>query len=70
MITFRYGIDRLTPGLALDICRGKITGENLPREAADHGYQEKPGRMLMQIVCGKKNCLWYQYRVSVPYVPP
>ncbi len=27
MATFHYGIDRLTPGLALDICRGKIKGE-------------------------------------------
>lgn len=27
MITFRYGIDRLTPGLALDICRERIKGE-------------------------------------------
>jgi histidine ammonia-lyase len=27
MMTFRYGIDRLTPGLALDICRGRIKGE-------------------------------------------
>jgi len=26
MLTFRYGIDRLTPGLALDICRGNIKG--------------------------------------------
>lgn len=26
MATFRYGIDRLTPGLALDISRGKIRG--------------------------------------------
>ncbi len=34
MITFRYGIDRLTPGLALDICRGRIKGE-ITREVAD-----------------------------------
>jgi histidine ammonia-lyase len=27
MVTFRYGIDRLTPGLALDISRGNIKGE-------------------------------------------
>jgi histidine ammonia-lyase len=27
MVTFRYGIDRLTPGLALDICRGSIKGK-------------------------------------------
>ncbi len=27
MVTFRYGLDRLTPGLALDICRGRIKGE-------------------------------------------
>jgi histidine ammonia-lyase len=27
MITFRYGVDRLTPGLALDICRERIKGE-------------------------------------------
>lgn len=27
MKTFRYGIDRLTPGLALDICRGNTKGE-------------------------------------------
>jgi histidine ammonia-lyase len=26
-MTFRYGIDKLTPGLALDISRGKIKGE-------------------------------------------
>jgi len=34
MVTFRYGIDRLTPGLALDICRGRINGE-LTREVID-----------------------------------
>ncbi len=34
MITFRYGMDRLTPGLALDISRGKIQG-TLTREVAE-----------------------------------
>jgi histidine ammonia-lyase len=34
MIIFRYGIDRMTPGLALDICRGRIKGE-LTRDVAD-----------------------------------
>lgn len=27
---FRYGIDRMTPGLALDICRGTVKGELTP----------------------------------------
>lgn len=40
MITFRYGIDRLTPGLALDICRGRIRGE-LTRETADRINQSR-----------------------------
>jgi histidine ammonia-lyase len=40
MITFRYGIDRLTPGLALDICRGTIKGE-LTREVADRITQNR-----------------------------
>jgi len=30
MTTFRYGIDRLTPGLALDISRGKVQGVLTP----------------------------------------
>jgi len=30
MTTFRYGYDRLTPGLALDLGKGP-SGENLPR---------------------------------------
>ncbi len=34
MITFRYGLDRLTPGLALDISRGKIHG-TLTREVTN-----------------------------------
>ncbi|HLO60634.1 MAG TPA: histidine ammonia-lyase [Bacteroidales bacterium] len=33
MTTFRYGIDRMTPGIAVDICRGTIKGE-LTQEAA------------------------------------
>jgi len=33
MITFRYGIDRLTPGLALDICHGRIIGQLTPEMA-------------------------------------
>jgi histidine ammonia-lyase len=40
MITFRYGIDRLTPGLALDISRGRIKGE-LTREVADRITQNR-----------------------------
>jgi len=34
MTSFRYGIDVLTPGIALDICRGKVRGE-ICREAAE-----------------------------------
>jgi histidine ammonia-lyase len=34
MMTFSYGIDTMTPGLALDICRGKVKGE-LSREVVD-----------------------------------
>jgi histidine ammonia-lyase len=33
MTTFRYGIDRMTPGVAVDICRGIIKGE-LTQDAA------------------------------------
>ena len=40
MITFRYGIDRMTPGLALDICRGRIKGE-LSRDAANKVAQNR-----------------------------
>lgn len=40
MVTFRYGIDHLTPGLALDICRGKIKGE-LSQEVADRITQNR-----------------------------
>ncbi len=40
MITFRYGIDRLTPGLALDICKGRIRGE-LTSEAIERIYQNR-----------------------------
>jgi len=40
MIAFRYGVDRLTPGLALDICRGRIRGE-LTREVADKIMQNR-----------------------------
>ena len=34
MTTFRYGIDRLTPGLALDISRGKVQGVLTPEVTA------------------------------------
>ncbi len=33
IISFRYGIDTLTPGLALDISRGKVKGELCPEAA-------------------------------------
>jgi len=38
MKTFNYGIDRLTPGLALDICRGSIRGE-LTRDTVERVLQ-------------------------------
>jgi histidine ammonia-lyase len=51
MVTFRYGIDRLTPGLALDISRGKIKGE-LTREAADSILKNRAD--VQAIVAGNK----------------
>jgi len=51
MATFRYGIDRLTPGLALDISRGKIKGE-LTREVT--GRIQKNRAEVEQIVAEKR----------------
>jgi len=51
MMIFRYGIDRLTPGLSLDICRGKVNGE-LTREAT--GRIQKNRAEVEAIVAGKK----------------
>ena len=33
METFHYGIDRLSAGIALDICHGRIKGEITPKAA-------------------------------------
>jgi len=51
MKTFHYGIDKLTPGLALDISRGKIRGE-LTHEAA--GAVAKNRNDVEAIVAAKK----------------
>jgi histidine ammonia-lyase len=51
MMIFRYGIDRLTPGLALDICRGRVKGE-LTREAI--GRIQKNRADVDAIVAGNK----------------
>jgi len=51
MAAFRYGIDRLTPGLALDLCRGKIKGE-LTAEVI--GRIQKNRAEVEQIVAEKR----------------
>lgn len=51
MGTFRYGIDRLTPGLALDLCRGRIKGE-LTAEVI--GRIQKNREAVEQIVADKR----------------
>jgi len=54
MITFRYGLDRMTPGLALDICRGRIKGE-LTREVADRIMQN---RSAVDAIVEEKNTVY------------
>lgn len=51
MITFRYGIDRLTPGVALDICRGRMRAE-INAETASRIMKNRAD--VDQIVADKK----------------
>jgi histidine ammonia-lyase len=51
MMAFRYGIDRLTPGLALDISRGKLHAE-ITAEVAARIQKNRTG--VEQIVSGSK----------------
>jgi histidine ammonia-lyase len=51
MTTFRYGIDRLTPGLAMEICRGRMQAQISP-EAADRIQKNRTD--VEQIVSERK----------------
>jgi histidine ammonia-lyase len=59
MTTFRYGVDRLTPGVAMDICRGKIRAEitddvaaRIRQSRSDVEYMVAEGKIVYGINTG------------------
>jgi histidine ammonia-lyase len=54
MTTFRYGIDRLTPGLALDISRGKLRAEI----SADAARRIQANRAAVNDIVAERNIVY------------